>query len=376
MNSTGMTEFTPLVHDGIMFLWNYGELIQALDARNGNLLWRYRQTIPADYSRDIFYRTKRSLAIGGNKLIVPTTDMHLIALDIKTGEVVWDVVTDDFKKSKRVYNGGPLVVKDKVIMGASGCAPGGVELLRHRPRPGDRQGAVAVQHRGAARRTGQRDLERRAAGEAVGRVGVDSAELRPGAEPGLHRGRLAVPVVVGRSRHLQPERRRQERRQPVHELDAGPQPRHRQAGLALPAPAERHLRSGLRLRARHRAGAVAGRQAQGGHHRRQARGHRSARRRHRPVPVRQGSRRAEHLHLQRGNRRQDADGARAARRHPALPEQQRRAELPGRVVRPQHQPLLPVDQRRLHAARPATCPTGWSASISPPASSPWTSSRG
>ena len=66
MNSTGMTEFTPLVHDGIMFLWNYGELIQALDARNGNLLWRFRQTIPADYSRDIFYRTKRSLAIGGN----------------------------------------------------------------------------------------------------------------------------------------------------------------------------------------------------------------------------------------------------------------------------------------------------------------------
>jgi alcohol dehydrogenase (cytochrome c) len=129
MNSTGMTEFTPLVHDGIMFVWNYGELIQALDARNGNLLWRYRQTIPADYSRDIFYRTKRSLAIGGNTLIVPTTDMHLIALDIKTGEVVWDVVTDDFKKSKRVYNGGPLVVKDKVIMGASGCAPGGVSCF-------------------------------------------------------------------------------------------------------------------------------------------------------------------------------------------------------------------------------------------------------
>ena len=129
MNSTGMTEFTPLVHDGIMFVWNYGELIQALDARNGNLLWRFRQTIPADYSRDIFYRTKRSLAIGGNKLIVPTTDMHLIALDIKTGEVVWDVVTDDFKKSKRVYNGGPLVVKDKVIMGASGCAPGGVSCF-------------------------------------------------------------------------------------------------------------------------------------------------------------------------------------------------------------------------------------------------------
>jgi alcohol dehydrogenase (cytochrome c) len=48
LNSSGMTEFTPLVHDGIMFMWNYGELIQALDARNGNLLWQYRYQMPAD----------------------------------------------------------------------------------------------------------------------------------------------------------------------------------------------------------------------------------------------------------------------------------------------------------------------------------------
>jgi len=126
LNSSGMTEFTPLVHDGIMFVWNNGELIQALDARNGNLLWRYRHVIPADYTRDIFYRTKRAVAIGDNKLIFATTDMHIIALDVKTGEVVWDVVTDDFRKGGRVYNGGPLIVNGKVIMGASGCAPGGV----------------------------------------------------------------------------------------------------------------------------------------------------------------------------------------------------------------------------------------------------------
>ncbi|MEZ5283830.1 MAG: PQQ-binding-like beta-propeller repeat protein [Vicinamibacterales bacterium] len=124
LNSDGMTEFTPLVHDGIMFMWNYGELVQALDARNGNLLWQYRHPMPADYSRNTFYRTKRAFAIGGNLLIVPTTDMHLLALDVRTGAVVWDVETDDARRSRRVYNGGPLVVHDKVIMGASGCAPG------------------------------------------------------------------------------------------------------------------------------------------------------------------------------------------------------------------------------------------------------------
>lgn len=126
MDSTGMTEFTPIVHDGVMFLWNYGEKIEALDAKNGNLLWRYQHNMPEDYARAVFYRTKRALAIGGNKLIFPTTDMHIVALDVKTGKVVWDVVTDDYRKSNRVYNGGPLVINGKVIMGASGCAPGGV----------------------------------------------------------------------------------------------------------------------------------------------------------------------------------------------------------------------------------------------------------
>ncbi len=61
-------------------------------------------------------------------------------------------------------------------------------LLHHRPRSGDRQGAVAVQHRRAARRARRRHLEQPADGEAVGRLGVDAAELRPGAEPGLYRG--------------------------------------------------------------------------------------------------------------------------------------------------------------------------------------------
>ena len=81
-------------------------------------------TLPADYpSLPGFFRTKRSLAIGGNKLIVPTTDMRVIALDVKTGAKLWDVVTDDYK-SLRTYNSGPLVIKDKVLVGAGNCSPG------------------------------------------------------------------------------------------------------------------------------------------------------------------------------------------------------------------------------------------------------------
>ena len=119
-----VNETTPLVHDGVMFLWNFGETIDALDAKTGTLLWKFNHDLPDDYpSLPGFYRTKRSLAIGGNKLIVGTIDMHVIALDMKTGKKVWDVVTDNYK-SERTYNSGPLVVKDKVLMGAGNCGPG------------------------------------------------------------------------------------------------------------------------------------------------------------------------------------------------------------------------------------------------------------
>lgn len=119
-----VNETTPLVHDGVMFLWNFGETIDALDAKTGTLLWKFNHDLPDDYpSLPGFYRTKRSLAIGGNKLIVGTIDMYVIALDVKTGKKVWDVVTDDYK-SERTYNSGPLVVKDKVLIGAGNCGPG------------------------------------------------------------------------------------------------------------------------------------------------------------------------------------------------------------------------------------------------------------
>ena len=97
-----VNEFTPLVHDGIMFMWNFGDTIQALNAKTGTLLWQYEHELPKDYpSLPGFYRTKRSLAIGGNKLIVPTIDMRVIALDVKTGKKLWDISTDDYKRSAR-----------------------------------------------------------------------------------------------------------------------------------------------------------------------------------------------------------------------------------------------------------------------------------
>ena len=98
--------------------------------------------------------------------------MHVIALDTKTGKKLWDVVTDDYK-TERTYDSGPLVVKDKVLMGGrqlragerqstygeSGRLFSAGRMLHHRPRSRDGKRAVAVQPNRAQKRAGGRHLE-------------------------------------------------------------------------------------------------------------------------------------------------------------------------------------------------------------------------
>jgi len=81
---TGPTQAPPLVHDGVMFVHGYGDHVQALDAATGDLLWQYSRRLPKGIAPGI----KRGVAIYGTKLYVPTSDAHLVALDVKTGKVV------------------------------------------------------------------------------------------------------------------------------------------------------------------------------------------------------------------------------------------------------------------------------------------------
>jgi alcohol dehydrogenase (cytochrome c) len=116
----GPNEETPLEHDGVLFVESYGDKVQALDAVTGNLLWQYSHQLPPD-ARPM---QKRNLAIYGDKLIVPTSDDHLVALNVKTGSVIWDTPLVDYHKGYQI-TGGPLVAKGKVMQGIGGQAPGG-----------------------------------------------------------------------------------------------------------------------------------------------------------------------------------------------------------------------------------------------------------
>ena len=125
--AVGGNEATPLVHDGVMFIASANTVV-ALDAANGDLLWTYvRQLPPAmNQGRTVIIK---NIALYGDRIFAPTGDGHLVALDARTGKLIWDheVLGEPELKARLSLNGGPIVAKGKVIMGATGCQtyPGG-----------------------------------------------------------------------------------------------------------------------------------------------------------------------------------------------------------------------------------------------------------
>lgn len=113
----GRSQPAPLVRDGIIFIPNFGNIVQALDGRDGTLLWEYRRQFPEGGRQGGHLRT---LAMWEDMIYVATTDAHLVALDARTGAVRWDVEIDD--ESKGFSNtSGPIVANGKVINGITGC---------------------------------------------------------------------------------------------------------------------------------------------------------------------------------------------------------------------------------------------------------------
>jgi alcohol dehydrogenase (cytochrome c) len=116
MNDGGASQPTPIVHNGIIYLANTSNTVQALDGRTGELIWENH--IGPDAT--IAYGATRSLAIYQDKVFLATTDAKLIALDARTGKIVWETVIADSKKSYS-NTSGPIVIHGKVLQGLMGC---------------------------------------------------------------------------------------------------------------------------------------------------------------------------------------------------------------------------------------------------------------
>jgi alcohol dehydrogenase (cytochrome c) len=116
MTEGGWSEPAPVVHDGVLYLNNMGNVIQALDAATGELIWENRvgPLVPTGVAM-------RGLAIAGDKVFVATTDARLVALAARSGQTVWETVVGDRTEGGFQISSGPLVVGGKVLQGMGGC---------------------------------------------------------------------------------------------------------------------------------------------------------------------------------------------------------------------------------------------------------------
>jgi alcohol dehydrogenase (cytochrome c) len=113
----GRSQPGPLIRNGIVYIPNFGNVVQALDGRDGTLLWEYQRTFPQGGRSGGLLRT---LAMWQDLIYVATTDAHLVALDARTGAVRWDIeVADEALGYSNTT--GPIVADGFVINGISGC---------------------------------------------------------------------------------------------------------------------------------------------------------------------------------------------------------------------------------------------------------------
>ena len=114
----GEFETTPIAVDGFLYGTGQNDRAFAIDARTGRAIWRYERTLPQQV-RPCCGRVNRGFAMLGNKLFMATLDAHVIALDAKSGNVVWDTTAADYKEAY-TFTVAPLAVKNEIIVGVSG----------------------------------------------------------------------------------------------------------------------------------------------------------------------------------------------------------------------------------------------------------------
>ena len=111
-------ETTPLVVDGVMYVTESPSTVIAVDAATGRPWWRYEHPLP-DEVIICCGRNNRGVAVQGDRVIMSTLDAHLVALDARTGSVLWET---EVQESSSGYSktAAPLVVGDRIFTGVAG----------------------------------------------------------------------------------------------------------------------------------------------------------------------------------------------------------------------------------------------------------------
>ena len=123
--TAGSQEGTPLAYDGVLYMPNPGDVIQAIDAVTGDLRWEYRRDSPDDVEEYVGgLTTNRNIAIHGRYIIDTSVDNHVFALDAATGRLAWETAILDYRTNPARHSSGPIIAGGRVVSGRS-CMPRG-----------------------------------------------------------------------------------------------------------------------------------------------------------------------------------------------------------------------------------------------------------
>jgi alcohol dehydrogenase (cytochrome c) len=118
VSNTGRLEVTPVVVNGLMFVTAANDAY-ALDAGTGRTVWHHSHQITEDLIDDASMHINRGVGVWHNRVYMETDNAHLLCLDARSGNLIWDVAYADWNKNYGATS-APLVVKDKVLVGTSG----------------------------------------------------------------------------------------------------------------------------------------------------------------------------------------------------------------------------------------------------------------
>ena len=137
----GTQEVTPLAYGGVVYMPTLTDIIQALDATDGDLIWEYRRDLPDDVYEFVGgnSRSMRNIAIYDRQIINVSDDDYAYALDVETGDLVWETRIFDYRETPAGHSSGPIIADGRVVSGRS-CRPlGGPEscvVVAHDARTG------------------------------------------------------------------------------------------------------------------------------------------------------------------------------------------------------------------------------------------------
>src|SRR5216683_4694670 len=116
--NSGRLEVTPVVVNGMMFVTAANDA-SALDARTGRVVWHHAWPISEGLIDDAAQHSNRGVGLWHDRVYMETDNAHLLCLDVRSGNLIWDVAYADWNKNYG-GTGAPLVIKDKVLVGTSG----------------------------------------------------------------------------------------------------------------------------------------------------------------------------------------------------------------------------------------------------------------